>query len=325
MTDHGTANPTDDSGEDDDDEKEGDNDNKIGIKTQLRAANGTLYPSEGVFVAAFKHLGGIAKRFLRKRSIKAKKSEIQWILTVPAIWNDTAKDMMRKWIIKAGLVSDDDPNQCKIVYEPDCASLAIQHEIRDRVNDDDFKSNGTTNVSLKKGDKYVLVDAGGGTVDIACHEILGEFGVKEVLPPSGGPWGSFYIDEVYKELLDDIFGEFKKSPNMDEFKVMDEFKKSHPGAYIEAIHHFQRAKQQFGVYQDNHHNCRLPDDFVAWLEEQHEDEENTLDIEQIAAKVAPEKIRLNGETLEIAANDEELQISGIGRGIIVFSGEGWQI
>ena len=40
-------------------------------------------------------------------------------------------------------------------------------------------------VELNKGDKYMLLDVGGGTVDVACHEIMDEFSIAEVLHPSG--------------------------------------------------------------------------------------------------------------------------------------------
>ena len=43
--------------------------------------------------------------------------EIQWILTVPAIWSESAKNKMKDWIIKAGLVDATIKNQCIIVYE----------------------------------------------------------------------------------------------------------------------------------------------------------------------------------------------------------------
>ncbi len=39
-----------------------------------------------------------------------KEEKIQWIVTVPAIWSDEAKEKMKTWIIK-----------CIIVYEPDSA------------------------------------------------------------------------------------------------------------------------------------------------------------------------------------------------------------
>ncbi len=38
---------------------------------------------------------------------------------------------------------------------------------------------------LTKGDRYMLLDLGGGTADITCHEVMGRGSVKEIAPPSG--------------------------------------------------------------------------------------------------------------------------------------------
>ena len=48
-------------------------------------------------------------------------------------------------------------------------------------------------VPFKKGDKYVLLDVGGGTCDVACHEIMGEFAIAEVLHPSGIVFNHVYV------------------------------------------------------------------------------------------------------------------------------------
>ena len=155
---------------------------KIDIVAELEATNGVKYSAEAVFIEAFKHLHNETKQWLKKKKIKINDEEIGWIITVPAIWNDEAKDKMKHWAIKSGLINESIHNQCKIVYEPDCASLSIQYHIKKR-NDKKL-----SDYKFEKGDKYILVDAGGGTVDVACHEILGEFGVKEILHPSGGKW-----------------------------------------------------------------------------------------------------------------------------------------
>ena len=42
------------------------------------------------------------------------------------------------------------------------------------------------------GDKYILLDAGGGTVDVACHKILDNGCVEEIVYPTGDKWGSCY-------------------------------------------------------------------------------------------------------------------------------------
>merc|ERR1719385_283942 len=94
--------------------------------------------------------------------------DIQWLLTVPAIWSDRAKWKMERWALKAGLISDKIIEHLRIVYEPDCASISCQYEAADEV-----KESGGDEL-FGAGERYVLIDAGGGTVDIACHQVRGE-------------------------------------------------------------------------------------------------------------------------------------------------------
>ena len=44
------------------------------------------------------------------------------------------------------------------------------------------------NAEFEKGDKYILLDVGGGTCDAACHEIVDQFAIAEVLHPSGNSY-----------------------------------------------------------------------------------------------------------------------------------------
>ena len=115
-----------------------------------------------------------------------------------------------------------------------------------------------------------------GTVDIACHEIIGNFEVKEIFHPSGGKWGSCYIDDQYIQLLEDIFSK----------KFLDEFKQDSPNGYVEIINDFQAAKATF--YQNNEsqtHNVRLTTEFLSFIEEKLEedqsDSDEEVDVEQI--------------------------------------------
>lgn len=54
-----------------------------------------------VFSAAIKYMEEHLLHKLSKTSdTETKKEEIRWVLTVPAIWNDTAKSFMRESAIK---------------------------------------------------------------------------------------------------------------------------------------------------------------------------------------------------------------------------------
>ena len=208
------------------------------LKQELEAVNGMKYSSELVFIEVFRYIHKECQRYLKKQKIKANNDQIQWILTVPSIWNDKAKYRMKSWAEKAQLFKYSD--QCQIVYEPDAASIFIQHELfyryiralrkqelhekgpsmqlsesksteydddgeplpklphignlsrllkQDIIDLDDIKNEIDSVPKFEKGMQYILIDGGGGTVDIACHEVVGEFGVemgvKEVLPPTG--------------------------------------------------------------------------------------------------------------------------------------------
>ena len=97
-----------------------------------------------------------------------------------------------------------------------------------------------------------------GTVDVACHEILADFGVKEIIHPSGGKWGSCYIDDQFIGILKDIFGKYDIS--------MDEFSKEEPAEYIQLMHNFQIAKADFYFDKKKNVSCQLPQKFLEYLE-----------------------------------------------------------
>lgn len=61
---------------------------------------------------------------------------------------------------------------------------------------------------LSDGKSYIVVDAGGGTIDIIAHKI--EKGkIRELAPARGGPWGSTFVDEEVLKILKKIFSEAK--------------------------------------------------------------------------------------------------------------------
>lgn len=69
------------------------------------------------------------------------------------ILQDSAKSFMRKAACSAGLISDPQSQSLVIALEPECACLATQKE----------------STFLKATDKFMVLDCGGGTVDITMH------------------------------------------------------------------------------------------------------------------------------------------------------------
>ncbi|KAJ3315202.1 hypothetical protein HDU76_002254 [Blyttiomyces sp. JEL0837] len=119
--------------------------------------------------------------------------DILWVVTVPAIWREDAKRLMRMAAIDAGLTRADLNTSLLLVLEPEAASIFCLMEDKSE---------------FKTGDVYIVADCGGGTVDVTVHEIASalETKVKEAIPVSGGHWGSTVIDKAFYNLLELMCG-----------------------------------------------------------------------------------------------------------------------
>ena len=200
----------------------------IKCKETLIAENGKEMHSEIVFIEAFKHIKRHVFKDLNK-DMKKYNSEvtienikdIQWIITVPAIWNDIAKDKMITWIGNAGLTDENIKDHCLLKYEPDCASLSLQNELLKNkriqnnitstssiqlIDDDNLFDDCKEDIIDLNGCKYILIDAGGGTIDIACHQFMNNNDVKELFYPTGGPWGDKYVDSNFIRMFTQMLG-----------------------------------------------------------------------------------------------------------------------
>jgi len=142
--------------------------------------------------------------------------QIRWCLTVPAIWTNANKQLMRRAAQKAGLIGSDkeDAERLLIVLEPEAAAIyCMKHD------------KGTNLSTLDQGKCFMVVDCGGGTVDITVHEIAEHEELKEVVPPEGGPYGSTYIDRYFfegylpKKLTKEVIEIFRKQENSDYLRM----------------------------------------------------------------------------------------------------------
>lgn len=64
---------------------------------------------------------------------------------------------------------------------------------------------------MVKGSVIMVLDCGGGTVDITVHKLLCDiqekFICQEIIPSSGGcAWGSKYVDLYFEEFLKEFMG-----------------------------------------------------------------------------------------------------------------------
>ena len=84
-----------------------------------------------------------------------------------------------------------------LVYEPEAAALFCQYDFLKQQHFANYEKS------------YLVVDCGGGTVDIAAHKMTRKEGkntfIKELAPASGGEWGGFAINDQFEMLLQTIF------------------------------------------------------------------------------------------------------------------------
>ena len=73
---------------------------------------------------------------------------IQYCLTVPAMWTDAAKGVMRRTAIEAGLIQPQDPpHRLLLVSEPEAAAMYCERKCEQ--------------FNLRQGDRFMICDAGG--------------------------------------------------------------------------------------------------------------------------------------------------------------------
>ncbi|CAN8100245.1 unnamed protein product [Discula destructiva] len=113
---------------------------------------------------------------------------IRYYLTVPAIWNDAGKAATRAAAIQAGFLRDENDNRLVLVSEPEAAALFCAK---------------TGLLNLKVHDALLIVDCGGGTVDLIAYEVEDEnpFTVAECTAGSGDSCGSTALNRNFSNIL----------------------------------------------------------------------------------------------------------------------------
>ncbi|KAK3600520.1 hypothetical protein CHS0354_028720 [Potamilus streckersoni] len=177
---------------------------KITRDLEIQDEKGHSLPAIKVFTAAIRYLKDDLLNEGRQgiKDGDLKESDVDWVITVPAIWDDPAKQFMREAAIGAGISSE----RMTISLEPEAASLFCkENPLEKRLSGwvDDVVL-GT----FQPGEKYIVIDCGGGTVDITVHEVLDSGDLRELHRASGGAWGGTTVDMAFENrILRSIFGE----------------------------------------------------------------------------------------------------------------------
>ncbi|CAH1784619.1 unnamed protein product [Owenia fusiformis] len=266
----------------------------LNTETTIKASNGKLVPALTIFSYALRFFREHALQELSDQSsTKILNEDVRWVITVPAIWKAEAKQFMREAAYKAGIGSKDFPDQLLIALEPEAASIYCRrlkmHQLvpegtlkrplsskeespepmnMDQISDDFYQESHSPYISPKYpipstaptvdaavvGMRYMVVDCGGGTVDITVHELDFNTKLKELYKATGGPFGSVGVDVEFEKLLIGIFGQ----------EFIQQFKYKRPAGYVDLMIAFESRKRAATPYKLNPLNVSLPFSFIDY-------------------------------------------------------------
>ena len=146
--------------------------------------------------------------------------------------------MMRRAALDAGMIEEESSAKLVLCLEPEAACMACDEE---RLSEPGAAGNNV----LKTGDNFMVtalwspiyiqpcalhsisvssrslspslkcrqssqvLDCGGGTVDITMHRVEATIPLRlsEIRQPTGGPWGSTYVDAEFERFVESLIGE----------------------------------------------------------------------------------------------------------------------
>ncbi|XP_052795200.1 heat shock 70 kDa protein 12A-like [Mya arenaria] len=185
----------------------------------IKAQNGHSIDALTVFSRCIEYLKNHMMEILTGSVAKLNISDVTWVVTVPAIWNESAKKFMRLAAEKAGLPK----NHIEIALEPEAASLYCRQL---PIAKDPETENGVSKLPVES--QYMILDCGGGTVDVTVHEVLSNGRLKELYAATGGKWGGMVVDKKFLSFIaelvgDQVFESFVKDNKDDYFDLLDDF------------------------------------------------------------------------------------------------------
>lgn len=201
------------------------------LKLHLASSNAGKLPPwltvEALITDYLREMGALILKTLRDHyGASLTMDMIQWCITVPSIWDNYAKEMMKTCMTGAGLVNGahGSPYPLNTVLEPEAASFHCH--------------NVTSQYTLEVGDKLVVADIGGGTSDIVVQEVVSlapSYRVREVTTSSGGLCGGTYVDVRFLEFLHKKIG-----------PCLQECMNTHPNVSIMLVKTWEQVKTSFG-------------------------------------------------------------------------------
>ncbi|KAK3600519.1 hypothetical protein CHS0354_028719 [Potamilus streckersoni] len=208
--------------------------------TNLQTSDGKPFPAVKIFSSAIKYLVNKMLSAMGGKLAGIGHDDVHWVLTVPAIWDDKAKHFMRIAAEMAGIKG----RNLLIALEPEAASFFCRYLPVEKLSD-----SGKSEIScFEPGKRYLVLDAGGGTVDITVHEVLHNGHLRELFKANGGPWGGTTVDEAYKEFLERLCGQ----------KTFARLQRDFKDDFMDLIREFEVKKRTVSPELDQKVTLKIP-------------------------------------------------------------------
>ncbi|CAM6124258.1 unnamed protein product [Calypogeia fissa] len=169
-----------------------------------------------------------------KHGRNVNKRNIQWCITIPALWEEYQRQVMEDSAELAGLVQGPSCTDATaslhdliLVLEPEAASIYCHNTLK----------------SLEIGHTFVVVDLGGGTTDLVTHKRIGRttrsnVRVTEVCESGGGLYGGVHVDERFLEYL-------RHKIRTPMFECFTEFEKLYPSYVLKMMQDWGSIKAPY--------------------------------------------------------------------------------
>lgn len=170
---------------------------------------------------------------------------VDFVLTVPAVWSDAAKNATLQAAERAGMGNR---HELKLISEPEAAAVYTLKAIQQN--------------NLKVGDNFIVCDAGGGTVDLIAYKVtrLYPLRVEESAVGTGGLCGSAFLNYRFEDHVKERIG-------IERYTMMRERK---PKTWMMGLRYFEEfVKRNFNEQEHAEVNVPfpgLPDDDAAGLD-----------------------------------------------------------
>jgi len=179
---------------------------KLSRDTELKDENGKTLKAMEIFITTFAQIKDqILQKLNQARAGEITINDVLWMITIPAIWTDEARQFMSEAARKAGLT------RTRLVLEPEAAALYVIGKTLE------FDRKSGTTARFQVGKKYIVADLGGGTVDMCAHEILEGDHLRELYRATGDYAGGTTVTNKILDFFQKFLGTFGKIKKLNPF------------------------------------------------------------------------------------------------------------